>query len=174
MPGLVPGIHAFGCRLRGSPWMAGTSPATTTLSVASILSVATRRPDLVLAEDLLCGAKMRLVDHLAVEPQRAGIRIARERRNHLLRPIAFGLGRLERGVDHIDMFWMDQRLRRKSVAPRGARFLLEARQIVDVGVDGVDRRDFGRGRRHQAEIAREAIRAMEYAAGGFLGGAERG
>src|SRR3954471_10633002 len=136
MPGLVPGIHVFACRLRGSPWMAGASPATTTLRVASIPSDAARRPGLALTEDFLRGAKMRLVDHLAVEPQRAGIRIARERRNHLLRPIAFGLGRLERGVDHIDVFWMDQRLRRKSIAPRGARFLLEARQIVDVGVDG--------------------------------------
>src|SRR4051794_22581317 len=164
MPGLVPGIHVFGCRLRASPWMAGTSTATTTLRMACIPSVAARRPALAPAEDLLRSAKMRLVDHLAVEAQRAGVRIARERRDYLLRPIALGLGRLERRVYHVDVLGMDQRFRRKTDAPRRARFLSEPRQIVDVGIDGVDRRDLGRGGGHQAQIARQPIRAVEHAA----------
>jgi hypothetical protein len=35
MPGLVPGIHVFEAR---TSWMAGTSPATTIVSYALILS----------------------------------------------------------------------------------------------------------------------------------------
>ena len=63
-------------------------------------------------KDLLRGAKVRFVDHLAVEAQCAGIGIACERRDDFLCPDALCVGRLERRIDDIDM--LDQRLGRKA------------------------------------------------------------
>ena len=68
---------------------------------------------------------MRPVDHPAVETQRAEVRIVGEGGNDLFRPFALGIGRLERRIDDVDMFGVNQRLGGKPVAPRRARDLFE-------------------------------------------------
>src|SRR6266702_1282468 len=108
------------------------------------------------AKHLPGGPQMRPVDHLAVEPERAEIRIVGEGGDDLFRPFALGVRRLEGRIDDIDMLGMDQGLGGKAVAPRRARDLFEAGEIVDVGMDGVDGCDFGRRGADQAEIPRQS------------------
>ena len=116
---------------------------------------------------------MRLVNHLAVETERAEIRIIGEGRDDFLGPGTFRSIRFERRIDDVDMLGMDQGFRRKTVAPRGARFLFEAGKIFDIGVNSVDGGDLGGGGAHQAHVAGKQIRTVEFSGAAVFRGAQR-
>src|SRR5690554_2204790 len=91
-------------------------PSSVVVIVAALPAVASL---LVLhhREDFARGALVRLVDHLAINVHHALIRIVLESLDDLARPFDFLIGRLERGIDGIDMVRMDHRLGGKPVPP---------------------------------------------------------
>ena len=103
---------------------------------------------------------MRLIDHLAVERQGAGIRVAGECRDDPLRPFPFRGADRKGFVDDGELRRMDRHLRGETRAPRREAFRLEPLRVLEIGVDRVDRRDFGGGSRQQAERARELVGAV--------------
>src|SRR5512142_514356 len=117
---------------------------------------------------------MRFVDHLAVDPHHASRRIFSESIDYFLRVREFVVRWGKGGVDDVDVLWMDYRLAQKAVETRRNGLFLQAVEIVDIGIDGVDRDHAGRTRRDQAEVARQEIRAVELAVGAIAHGTDRG
>src|SRR6202158_4815859 len=105
---------------------------------------------------------MRLVKHPAVDTQSAEIRIACEGFDYFLCPCAFRRGRLESGIDDIDMLGMNDGLCGKAIPARDARFQFEPGKIFDVGVNGVDRCDLGSRSADEAHAARKPVRSEEH------------
>src|SRR5258708_2353235 len=98
---------------------------------------------------------MRAVEHLAVEPDDARVRVRREGGDDLATPGYRRFMGREGLVDHGDLRGVDRRFRGKAAALGGARFPRKTRLVAEIGEDGVDRRDPGRRRAEKAERAGE-------------------
>lgn len=112
------------------------------------------------AEQSARQCEMGLVDHPAVERDRAGAGVLGKDGNNLARPGKFFFAGGKGVVDYRNLRRMDRHLGGEARSPRRRGLGSEPRRVVEVRVDRVDRHDAGSRCPQQAERSRQPVNVV--------------